>query len=272
MKSQLEVSRVRDCNTATKLISQSPLKLIPTASIKDELRIMTSSYGGGILQGDQIEFEIHCKPHSSLLLQSQGNQHLYKSNRDDGQACQKINGFLEQGAKALIIPEPSVLHEYADFYQVQEWDCHPESNLLLLDYIHIGRSENGEEYIYKKFQSDICLKVLNKKIYLDRYLSIPSKDDQDLKTKFGPYKLMLNIVSYGKEAIALHKSIAEEFDSSEVARFGELGYQTQSEPPHYYMASCCDSESQTMTSRALFKQRKQSTQLTEKLLSGSFFS
>lgn len=271
MKSQLEVSRVRDQNTATKLVSQSPLKLIPTASIKDELRIMTSSYGGGVLQGDQIEFEIECQPHSSLLLQSQGNQHLYKSNRVDGQAFQKISGTLHHGSKALIIPEPTVLHDQADFYQVQEWDCHPDSNLLLLDYIHIGRSENGEAYCYKRFQSDICLKVDQKKIYLDRYLSIPSQKDQDLKTKFGPYKLMLNIVSYGSEAIALHQHLAEEFDSSEVARFGELGYQDQSQTPAHYMASCYDSESKTMTSRALFKQRKQSATLVEKLLLENFF-
>jgi len=269
MPTELEVRRIRGVNKATRLINQAPLKLIPTAALQDELRVMTSSYGGGMLQGDQVTLKIDCHEGASLLLQAQGNQHLYRCDGVSMKASQMVMGKLEKGAHVLIVPEPTVMHQGASFYQAQIWDCHPDSNLMLMDCFHSGRSENGEAFLYRDFRSDIHLKVNDKEVYLDHFSSQPKLGNTTQVSRFGPYHLILNLYSYGKTALKIHQGLSEKFDSKERFQVSELPYVAKSSQSLGFCASSFDPESQIMTTRALFKTRHQCNEVVGELLSRS---
>jgi urease accessory protein len=252
----LEVSRVRHRSVATRLVSNSPLKLIPTAPFHSECRIFTSSYGGGILQHDQIDFDILCQEKAELVLQSQGNQHCYSGIGQNHLARQNTRGQIREQAKVCIIPEPTVMHAGARFHQSQIWNLHPQSQLILLDGFHSGRSENGENFSYDFFQSDIEFQQNGRTIYLDQFRSEPQKGLPTSASRFGSYSLMFNLYSYGQQAPLLHQSMAKNFDSREAHRISELPQQPPSNRPHFFCATAHDEESGITTTRVMAKHRE----------------
>lgn len=266
MATELKVSKVRGKNVATRLVNEAPLKLIPTASLKDEFRVMTSSYGGGVLQGDQVEFNIVCEASSSLLLQAQGNQHLYRNNDSTKESFQRITAKVEDGARVVVIPEPTVMHAEASFEQVQTWDLTKESELILIDILHVGRSENGEEFLYKKFRSDVCLKLNGETIYLDCFLSKPHESKAHQASRFGDYKLMLNMFSFGKKAHACHEDLMSIYETPEVKHIRELPSSKYNQSMSQFCATSLDTESQIMTTRAMFTKRKEVDRFTKSLM------
>ena len=247
---------MRGRSVATRLVSCAPLKLVPTASLGNECRIFTSSYGGGVLQGDQVELEVHCRQDSSLVLLAQGNQHLYACNETHRWAQQSILGTCASGAKVAIIPEPTVMHRDSRFQQRQVWDISSGSELMLLDGLHGGRSENGECFTYESFKSSVEFCVDGQTVYLDQFSSIPSCEEARVASRFGPYCLMFNLYSYGKRSGMVQMELAQRWDSREAHKIYELSERAMDTKSNFFCATLYDEESKINTTRILAKRRQ----------------
>lgn len=251
------------------------MKWIPTAPFASAFRVFTSSYGGGMLQGDRIDMHIECRDGSSLCLESQGNQHLY--TRQDGKrgVFQNIQGEVGENSRVISLPQPTVMHEGSDFHQNQTWSLKASSQFILVDTFHIGRSENGERFSYRSYGSDIELRLDGEPIYLDRFQSQPDSMGTSSPTEFGPYAYSTNIYSFGEQARALHQEAVRSMASPvEKLRLSEWAPRSTSHAPPYFFSSSMDDQSGILTTRACGRTRLDLSPIEEHLREGmkAFFS
>ena len=222
-----------------------------------------------MLQGDRVELELHCEDHASLLLESQGNQHLYRCNRKDGLAAQHIEGKAGESSKVIVMPQPTVMHRDAEYHQTQRWDVQPSSNLIIFEPFHAGRSENDEAFSYGSYRSDLQFSVNGKVVFVDRFLSVPANSRSSHGSRFGHYPYMLNIYSLGEVATEVHRDISAPFLSQAQLRVSELKSKASIEMPPAFCTSIFDPESGVLVTRAMARQRQSLEGLCEAMMTRS---
>jgi hypothetical protein len=147
----------------TKLSHQAPVRLVPfyaTNSFENAGVAVCSlgSYGGGILPGDSLDYNIHVQPQATVGLVTQGSTRIYSSNKvmplnslTDGKpssamsmrlmACSHMDCTIEANGTLVYTPDPVVLYkdsvyDQQSIYRVQD----PiSSSLLVVDWISSGR-------------------------------------------------------------------------------------------------------------------------------------
>lgn len=198
-QSHLELEFIREKTRVTRMVSRAPLRLLETGLHQDAVEIQLSSYGGGILQGDEVGLDIHCGSRTGLLLKSQANTHVYR-NDNRKEAVQQLQADCEESSTVRILPEPVVMHAGADFRQEQEWDISETTDLVLADWMQSGRSESREQFAFKSYASRTRVSIGDRPVLEENFVCRPGEDDIRSPAAFGPYDLMLNIYLLGPNA------------------------------------------------------------------------
>jgi urease accessory protein UreH len=222
-----------------------------------------------MLQGDRVELELDCEDHASLLLESQGNQHLYRCNRKDGLASQCIEGKAGESSKVIVMPQPTVMHQDAEYHQTQKWDVQASSNVIIFEPFHAGRSENNEVFSYGSYRSDLQFSEEGKIVFVDRFLSEPGNSSSFHGSRFGNYPYMLNIYSLGRLATEVHREISAPFLSQAQLRVSELKSKASIEMAPAFCTSIFDPESGVLVTRAMAHQRQSLEGLCEAMMARS---
>jgi urease accessory protein len=197
--SRLELDHVEGATRITRMVSQVPLRLLETGLHDHGVEIQLSSYGGGVLQGDQVELKIRCGEWTGLLLKSQANTHVYR-NEIGKKAVQRIEADCEPASRVWIIPEPVVLHEGAIFRQEQVWNITESTDFILADWMLSGRSESDEQFIFDRYESHVLISVDGKAVIEENLSCCPAEMDIRSPAAFGPYDLLLNLYLLGPKA------------------------------------------------------------------------
>ncbi|MDF7800340.1 urease accessory protein UreD [Pontiellaceae bacterium B1224] len=197
--SRLELDHVEGSTRITRMVSRVPLRLLETGLHDHGVEIQLSSYGGGVLQGDQVELKIRCGELTGLLLKSQANTHVYR-NEIGKKAVQRIEADCEPGSKVWNIPEPLVLHEGAIFRQEQIWNIAESTDFILADWMLSGRSESAEQFIFERYESYVLISVDGKAVVEENLSCYPAEMDIRSPAAFGPYDLLLNLYILGPKA------------------------------------------------------------------------
>lgn len=185
------VSRVVGCKNV------QPLKILNPRNLSDSCQVYLSSYGGGFVAGDDIRLDIECESDSKLFLGTQADTKIYKSV-DGKTARQHIRGRLGKGATAVILPDALVPFADSRFAQIQEWNISRTSNLMLVDWIHSGRTGHGECFDFDFLKSEVRILVDGKKRIVDRLRIEPSKDNPRGAGGFGSYRSLLSVYIVGQ--------------------------------------------------------------------------
>lgn len=123
--------------------------------------IFTSTYGGGLVDGDAIELNLHAGPNTRCLLTTQASTKVYISA--DLGCRQNLHVRADAGAVVVSVPDPIACFAGAVFEQRQRFDLAGDASLLMLDWFTSGRKARGERWAFEKFQS--CTEI-----YLDGQL------------------------------------------------------------------------------------------------------
>lgn len=219
--SELVVATVRGTSRAITCKSILPLKIINPRSLNDCCHIVLSNYGGGMVQGDQVRLRIICERASRLYMGSQANTRIFKN--PEQQPCgQVLQGRLKEGAFAVINRDPVVPHEGSSFRESQEWHVDPTSSLLLVDWISSGRSESGESFAYRSYESEIRIRSGGKTVLVDRFASDPTWQSPAVFARFGPYHTLLNIYFWGSRILPVAEQMKHQYPNPEIPQVKEL--------------------------------------------------
>jgi len=177
----LGVERVAGESAVTRASATSPLKLLTPRPRGSSAWAYVSSYGGGMVAGDQHQLAVQIGPGATGFFGTQSSTKVYRS--PDGQLCQQ-SARVKVAAGGLLVwlPDPVQAFAGARYRQDQEFRLEGSSGLVLLDGFTGGRSERGEHWAFEEYGSrtevfvggtrrlldSVCLSSENSKLTVNR--------------------------------------------------------------------------------------------------------
>src|SRR5258706_6192134 len=165
----LEVSRVAGQSAAVSYCSSSPLKILVPHSRGQSVWAYLSSFGGGILGGDQVQVQITINEKARCFLTTQASTKIYR-NGIERSCTQTLDATL--GPQSLFVLAPEVLQPFASGSYLQEQQFHLQTGagLVLVDWFSAGRVARGERWAFRRFESRNKVFVDGEPVFIDSLL------------------------------------------------------------------------------------------------------
>lgn len=196
----------------TQVSHKAPMRLLPmgksSVNKAGAAICALSNYGAGMLQGDSSELLVQVDAGARLGITTQGATRVY-TQRIKAECKAQLNASLAQDSFLVYAPDPCAMFASSSFAQRQNFQLHPSSSLVLIDWFSSGRYRNGERWQFDRLKSRTTLEwiggdntkanipFLQDSISMDQ--RIPNEDNKD---PFGVAKVnsFASLILYGSQA------------------------------------------------------------------------
>ncbi len=206
--SELAAALVRGKTRLIACKNIQPLKILQPVSPTAACHVVLSSYGGGLVAGDAIRLRISGQPGAQLFIGTQASTRVFRSI-DGAVAEQHTVGELAENALAVVFPDPVVLQAASRYRQTQAWHLRPSSLLLLVDWFHSGRMDQGERFAFTSLHSELRVRVAGRLVVLDRFGFEPAGNIAASPANFAGYQTFFSLFLVGCPADARFRRLGE---------------------------------------------------------------
>ncbi len=182
----LQVTRRSGVSAIVRSAATTPLRLCVPRRKSPVPHVYTSSYGGGLLAGDQTDLLVQLDEGSRCVLSSQAATKIYKNPR--GLPCsQTMHARIAQDAMLVLAPEPISCFAGSRYDQIQRFDIAAGGNLVLIDWVTSGRYAVGERFQFTHYQSRQSIYYGDRLIIEDAVRLVPAEGRLDSKFRMGHF-------------------------------------------------------------------------------------
>jgi urease accessory protein len=161
----VELEQVAGRTAITQCRANSPLKLLTPRSPGSNAWVFSSTYGGGLVEGDAIGLEVRAGAYTRCVLTTQASTKIYRS---ETLGCrQKLNLTARSHAIVVSMPDPITCFAGARFEQRQRFDLAESAGLVMLDWFTSGRKARGERWNFQRYRSCSEIFVEGKCVFRD---------------------------------------------------------------------------------------------------------
>ncbi|MGZ5971412.1 MAG: urease accessory protein UreD, partial [Polyangiales bacterium] len=166
--------------------AQSPLKLIPTRG-GDTAWVFTTTFGGGLVDGDAIDLSVEVEPHARALLTTQASTKIHRSPSGTESS---IRARVDEGALLAIVSDPVVAYAQARYAQ-KTCVTLAGGSLAYVDVLTAGRVARGERWAFARVSSELAIEgALHDAVLLD-------PEHGDLPSRMGRFDAIATLVLAG---------------------------------------------------------------------------
>lgn len=141
-----------------------PLRLLTPRNAGNAGWIVTSSLGGGLVDGDDVALEVEVDRGATCVIATQASTKAYR-----GRSFQRLHANVADGAAAIIVPDPLVPFRDATIRQVTRIALAPTAQLVLCDIVTAGRIAHGERWACARLDTTLSITgLLHDRVVLDR--------------------------------------------------------------------------------------------------------
>ncbi|KAL1562523.1 urease accessory protein D [Salvia divinorum] len=212
-RGRLIVEKVEGRSTLTRCFSKYPMKFIVPKKVgssqTDVVWIYTITYGGGIVSGDSIAFDVTVADTCIAVLTTQSSTKVYKSI---AAKCsqQLLEASIGRDALLVVIPDPVTCFSTARYSQTQNFTLATDSSLLLVDWITSGRHERGEKWAFSYYKSTNRILLQDgEPVFLDTTL-IEQATHGTISDRMKDYQALAMIVLLGPKLQQIQKQTEED--------------------------------------------------------------
>ena len=229
-KGFLTTSLVAGQTAITRMQANSPLKLLCPRRTPDAAWAYVTTFGGGLLAGDQVDLELDIAERTTCVLTSQASTKVYKS--PSGKTSQQtVRGTIGKDGLLVIAPDPITCFAGANYQQSQTLDLAEGASLVFIDWLTSGRRARNEVWQFSRYASRTDIRFNQKRVFLDSILLDPKHGPLDSPFRLGRFHCMALLVIIGKRFEEFTNLLLDEI-SREPVRPGESLIQTASAIPH----------------------------------------
>ncbi len=154
----LVVRRVAGQSAVVGVSSRSPLKILTPRSRGTSAWACTSSFGGGLVSGDETRLEVVVESGARCYLGTQASTKVFRNPRRAPCGHQTV---ARVGPGALLVFAPDPVQPFADsvYVQRQEFQLAADASLVLLDWFTAGRTARGEVWRFHRFRSRNAVRI-----------------------------------------------------------------------------------------------------------------
>lgn len=220
--SELRLRKVRGATRVVTCRNAQPLKLLQPQAGRGTARVVLSSYGGGMVQGDRVQLRLHAEADSRLHLATQANSRVYR-NPSGAHTTQVVEGQLERGARAVIHADPMVPHRDSELDAEQTWHLEEGAELILMDWLMSGRSDSGESFAFRSYTSRMRVWLGGKHVLHENLTIQPNTLNPRSSARFGyAAEGFLNIFFIGHHSQTVARALDPLTAPDEVHRIDPL--------------------------------------------------
>ena len=192
-RGRVAVGRARGRSVVQRAYATSPLRLLTPKNYGHAAWIYTSSYGGGMVDGDDIAIEASVGSGATALLSTQSATKVYRSPRGtrmtlDADVCE--DGLL------VVAPDAVICFAGSRYHQTQRVTIAGGGGLVLLDWVTSGRRESGERWRFTEYVSRTVVHLEGRLVVHDAVALRAS--DGPLAERFGRYDVLAVAVLIGR--------------------------------------------------------------------------
>lgn len=217
----LEVEWVAGESAVTSAYATSPLKLLTPRSRGTSVWAYTSSFGGGLVAGDQTRLDLRIGRNTRCFLGTQASTKIYRNphHRPSGHVT---NATLEPGSLLVFAPDPVQAFAGSTYTQRQEFHLASDAGLALVDWFSGGRTARGERWAFNRFQSRNEVFLSGERAVLDSVLFDGTDSEIGNAHRTGRFNCMAVLLLIGKPVAHAAGQLLEKIASLSVTRRAPL--------------------------------------------------
>lgn len=188
----LEVTTVFGESTAVSNFARTPMKLLTPVARGKSVWAYTSSFGGGLVAGDQTQLSIKIGDGARCFLGTQSSTKVYRNPA--APPCEHTtHATVAEEALLVFAPEPVQAFADSHYTQRQDFDLAPTAGLVLLDWFSSGRAARGERWAFKHLESRNDIFVGGERALVDPILL----NSDELAERMGRFNCLATLLLIG---------------------------------------------------------------------------
>jgi urease accessory protein len=212
----LEVEMVAGQSAVTSTYATSPLKILTPRSRGASVWAFTSSFGGGLVAGDQTRIDIKVGPAARCFVGTQASTKVYRN--PSRLPCSHVTcATLASGATLIFAPDPVQAFAESTYVQRQDFHLAEDSGLILVDWFTSGRAARGERWNFSNLQSRNDIFIAGQRVFVDSIRLNPASGFIASLHQTGRFNCFAMLLLLGQPWEKLARQLLQEISSQPVA-------------------------------------------------------
>ena len=166
----------------------------------------TSSFGGGLVDGDAVSLDVEVERGAAAYLSTQASTKVYRSTR--GTSAELTARVGDEGL-LVVAPDPVVCFAASRYRQRQRFELAARASLVAIDWMTSGRWAAGERWAFDSYEARLSVRC-DERLLVHDVLSLRARDG-DLAARMGRFDVIAIAVVINIEAAApLVASLADQ--------------------------------------------------------------
>jgi urease accessory protein len=223
-RGELEIIQGPHRSVVRRALATSPLRLLLPANHGHAAWIYTSTFGGGLVDGDSMSLHVSVGRGASAFLSTQASTKVYRSPHG---TFVDLRAEVDRDARLIVAPDPVVCFAASRYRQGQRFDLVQGAGLVLVDWVSSGRRASGERWAFEEYVSRTIVRYDGRLVLHDA--TALRTVDGDLAMRMGRFDVLALLVMVGpamqREADAVNASVnqrAIERGSDEIVSVASL--------------------------------------------------
>jgi urease accessory protein len=201
-RARIGVIRSGSRSVVSRAFATSPLRLLTPANHGRAAWIYTSSFGGGLVDGDRIAMEIDVGRGAAAFISTQASTKVYRS---PGGTSAAMHARVAADGLLVVAPDPVVCFSGARYRQTQTFELADRAALVLLDWVSSGRHAAGERWAFDEYHGQISVR-LDGRLLVHDALALRAADGS-LRERLGRFNVLAIAVLAGTTLAAAASSL-----------------------------------------------------------------
>jgi urease accessory protein len=153
-----KVGVVRSCagrSVVTEAYATSPLRLLTPTNHGRAAWVFTSSFGGGLVDGDAISLDVEVADGAAAFLSTQASTKVYRSARG---TSSELTARVGDEARLVVAPDPVVCFAASRYLQRQSFELAGSASLVAIDWMTSGRWASGERWAFDSYEARLTVR------------------------------------------------------------------------------------------------------------------
>jgi len=210
---RLEVELVAGASAVVSSFASAPMKLLAPKARGKSVWAFTSSFGGGLVAGDQTRLDLRLGEGTVCHLGTQASTKVYRNPK--GLPCgHETLAEVGAGATLVFCAEPVQAFAGSHYRQRQRFELAGDASLVLLDWFTSGRPARGERWGWEQFESRNEVAIGGVLVFADAVFLRPAEGPLGAAHRLGRHNCFAMLACAGPAAEPVARLMPERFSSA----------------------------------------------------------
>lgn len=163
-RANVRIARAGSRSVVTHARATSPLRLLTPSNHGPAAWVYTSTYGGGLVDGDGLSIDLEVASSAAAFVTTQASTKVYRSPHG---TSAEVRARVGPAGLLVVAPDPVVCFAGARYRQVQRFQIADDAGLVVLDWLVAGRCAAGERWAFLDYYSRLEVTVGDRLIVYD---------------------------------------------------------------------------------------------------------